>query len=131
MNGGDFDMDRSQTLQKMREMLWSIANAPTARAGSPTVQRNALRLLLEIVGGVSFLITRETEELEELARRGIWQGPIVLRELAGLELARRRGAVPVRVLERRQRKISRELKTEVGPGGGLQWLRDDNHDRRN
>ena len=97
-------------LPDMITSLWNITNTPPAETcGKLGTQRRALRLLLEIRGGVEFVITRPKEELEELVRRGIWQGQIILQELASLELQWRRGLLQMADLDQRRRQILRSL----------------------
>jgi hypothetical protein len=86
------NFDHDHLLPEMIRRLWNIANTlPAKTRGKVGAQRRAFRSLLEIRGGVEFVITRPEEELEQLVQRGIWQGQVILQELASLELQRRRG----------------------------------------
>jgi hypothetical protein len=102
--------DPDHILPEMIRSLWKLTNTPPATTGGKVgAQRRAFRLLLEIRGGVEFVITRPKEELEELVRRGIWQGQIILQELASLELQWRRGLLQMADLDHRRRQILTSL----------------------
>jgi hypothetical protein len=60
--------------------------------------------------GCDFVISRPNKELDELAQPGIWQGPVVLQELAGLELQRRRPLINLVHIDSQSRGILRDLK---------------------
>ena len=97
-------------LPDMIRSLWNITNTPPAEtSGKLGTQRRALRLLLEIRGGVEFVITRPKEEREELVRRGIWPGEIILQELASVELQRRRLLLQLAEVDNRSRQILKNL----------------------
>ena len=97
-------------LSRMIKSLWEIANTPPESTRAKINSQRALRTLLEVRGGVDFVLARPKEEQEELRRRGIWGGPIIIRELAGLELERRRLLVALADIDSRSRQILRDLK---------------------
>jgi hypothetical protein len=99
-----------EIMSSMHRSLWDIANTPLKTTGKPGAQKHALRLLLNIRGGVNYVISRPPEELLELARRGIWDGPLVLGALAELELGRRRRVRELAELETCRRQILRDLR---------------------
>jgi hypothetical protein len=104
-------------LPRMITSLWEIATIPPARTpGTIDSQQHALRLLLETRGGVEFVLARPKEEQEELRRRGVWDGPVIIRELAGLELKRRRLLVALADVDSRSRQILKDLKLSGSEG---------------
>jgi hypothetical protein len=94
----------------MITQLWMRANRPPCeirgRIGS---QKRALKPLLEIRGGVEFVVSRPPEGLDELERRGIWAGPAILQDLALLEIQRRRLMIDLADIELGNRQILRDL----------------------
>ena|SRR5512133_2113637 len=97
-------------LPDMHISLWKLASTSLVKTGGKIgPQRRALRLLLEIRGGVEFVITRPKEELEGLIRFGIWQGEVILQELASLELQRRRMLLQMADLDQRRQQIISDL----------------------
>jgi hypothetical protein len=99
----------NQILPRMWDGLWKLANGPGDTLGNIESQKRALRLLLEISGGVEFAVSRPPEELEELERRGICSGPAILQDLALLEIQRRRLMIDLSGIEARSRQILRDL----------------------
>ena len=97
-------------LPRLITSLWEIANTPPQTTQEKANSQRALQQLLEVRGGVEFVLARPKEEQEELRRRGIWDGPIIIRELAGLELERRRLLVALTDIDSRSRQILRDLK---------------------
>jgi hypothetical protein len=86
--------------------LWKVANLPSSDTlGKINVQQSAFRALLNLPGGADFVVCKPPEELDELRRRGIWAGIIILRELAGLELKRRQLLVDVADIDQQRRQI--------------------------
>ena len=72
--------------------LWAWASAPQSQTkGKTDSQRSAFKLLLEVPGGVEFVVYRPAEEIEELGRRGICSAnlPMLLRKMAGVEAKKR------------------------------------------
>jgi len=94
-----------QILPRMWDSLWKLANGPGNALGNIGSQKRALKLLLEIRGGVEFVIGKSSVELEELQRRGVFGGTILLVELAGLELQRRQLLVELHKVDTRSREI--------------------------
>ena len=82
-------------VDEMIRSLWTLANTPPCETrGRNGNQKRALKLLLEIGGGVEFVVSRPPEELEELERRGICSSPAILQDLALLECALSDHALP-------------------------------------
>jgi hypothetical protein len=102
-------LQNDRLLPRMITSLWEIANTPPETTRAKINSQRALRTLLEVRGGVEFVLARPKEEQEELRRRGIWDGPIIIRELAGLELERRRLLVALTDIDSRSRQILRDL----------------------
>ena len=94
-----------QILPRMWDSLRKLANGPGNALGNIGSQKRALKLLLEIRGGVEFVIGKSSVELEELQRRGVFGGTILLVELAGLELQRRQLLVELHKVDTRSREI--------------------------
>jgi hypothetical protein len=104
-------LKNDRLLPRMMTSLWGVVNTPPANTREQiATQQHALRLLLETRGGVEFVLARPKEEQEELRRRGVWDGPIIIRELAGLELKRRRLLVALADIDSRSRQILKDLK---------------------
>jgi hypothetical protein len=89
--------------------LWELANTtPSKTRGKKTgSQKSALKLLLDIRGGLEFIVRRPEEELEELERQGICSANLraVLRELARVELQRRQALRDLAGLELQERRL--------------------------
>jgi hypothetical protein len=103
--------DVDEILPRMRPSLWNLANTPLdTTLGKRHAQKRALRVLLSIRGGIDYIISRPPEDLVELERRDIWDGPIMLRELARLELERRRLVGGLADIDRRRGQILRDLR---------------------
>jgi hypothetical protein len=98
-----------QILPRMWDSLWKLANGQGDTRGKMGSQKRALKLLLEIRGGVEFVISRRPEELEELERRGICSSPAILQDLALLEIQRRRLMLDLAAIEAHSRQILRDL----------------------
>lgn len=108
------NFDYGYILPEMIRNLWQVANTPPATTGGKlATQKRALRLLLEIRGGVEFVVSQPETALQELARRGVWQGRVILQELAKIELQRRRLLVDLADVECRSREILRDLRVRV------------------
>jgi hypothetical protein len=72
--------------------LWDWTNTPPSQTKGKTVsQQSAFKLLLDVPGGVEFIIYRPAGEIEELGRRGICSAnlPMLLRKMAGVEAKKR------------------------------------------
>jgi hypothetical protein len=72
--------------------LWAWASAPQNQTkGKTDSQRSAFKLLLDVPGGVEFVVYRPAEEIEELGRRGVCSAnlPMLLRKMAGVEAKKR------------------------------------------
>lgn len=105
----NFDYDH--ILPEMIRNLWRVANTPPVRTEwRVATQKRALRLLLVIRGGVDFVVSQPETALQELGQRGVWQGRIILQELAKIELQRRRLLVDLTDVERRSQEIVRDLR---------------------
>ena len=93
--------------------LWELANTtPSKTKGKNTgSQKSALKLLLDIRGGLEFIARRPEEELEELERQGICSANLraVLRELARVELQRQRALRALAGLELQERRLLGEI----------------------
>ena len=109
-------------LPRMIKSLWEIVNTPPENTRAKINSQRTLRTLLEVRGGVEFVLAKPKEEQEELRRRGIWDGTIIIRELAGLELERRRLLVALVDIDSRSRQILRDLKLVASAPGG-KWIR--------
>jgi hypothetical protein len=100
--------------------LWELANTTRSKTrGKKTgSQKFALKLLLDIRGGLEFIVRRPGEELEELERQGICSANLraVLRELARVELQRRQALRDLAGLELQKRRLlgARALADSVG-----------------
>src|SRR4030081_445940 len=72
--------------------LWAWASAPQSQTkGKTDSQRSAFKLLLDVPGGVEFVVYRPAEEIEELGRRGVCFANLLmlLGKLAGVEAKKR------------------------------------------
>ncbi len=72
--------------------LWDWASTPPGQTkGKTDSQQSAFKLLLDVPGGIEFIIYRPAEEIEELGRRKVCSAnlPMLLREMAGVESKRR------------------------------------------
>ena len=90
--------------------LWELANTtPSQTNGRTGGQRDAFGTLLDIRGGVGFIVCRPVTELEELARRGVCSANLytVLREMARVELRRRQLLIDLAELELEIRRLRR------------------------
>jgi len=73
--------------------LWDMANtSPSKTRGKIGSQKSALRGLLSMKVGLDFIVRRPAAELDELGRREVCSPNLnaILRELAGVELLRRK-----------------------------------------
>ena len=88
--------------------LWNLANTdPSQTNGESGGQRDAFKTLVDIHGGVGFIACQPVAELVELARRGVCSADLytTLRELARVELQRRRLLIELADLEVKRRRL--------------------------
>ena len=99
--------------------VWELANTDPSKTGGKTgSQKRAFKMLLDIGGGVEFIVSRPVAELEELARRGVCSARVgtVLRELARVELQRRRALIDLADFTAQSRRLIREATEPRGQG---------------
>jgi hypothetical protein len=73
--------------------LWDWASTPPSQTkGKTDSQQSAFKLLLDVPGGIEFIIYRPAEEIEKLGRRKVCSAnlPVRLREMAGVVAKQRR-----------------------------------------
>ena len=121
------NFDRNGIQHHMIASLWKLVTRHPAENADKTCQRRALRLLLQVRGGCEFVISRPNKELDELAQRGIWQEPVILQELAGLELQRRRLLSNLAHIDSQSRRILRDLKLAPRIPRATLWEREHYH----
>jgi hypothetical protein len=91
--------------------LWEWASAPPSQTkGKTDSQQSAFKLLLDVPGGVEFIICRPAGELEELGRRKVCSAnlPMILRKMALVELKKRRARQDLADLELQRHRLLRE-----------------------
>ena len=96
--------------------LWRLATVdPRQTDGKTGAQKHAFKLLLDIQGGVEFLTGRPKTELTALGQDGICSANlhVILRELARLELGRRRGLIDAREFRQQVTNLLRDAKATL------------------
>jgi hypothetical protein len=100
--------------------FWRLASTPPSETtGSTRIQKSAFRQLLQIADGFGFIACRPRTELEELGRLGICSPNLsaILREIAGVELQRRRKLREISGLELEIQRLLRQAAEPSDPYG--------------